>query len=86
MFTEKTVIKITVWTVVIILGLVITWSVAAATWKVNFEQQVNTNTISIDRIDIAQHEDEKERILLKEMVIETNTNVKWIMQYMEEQK
>lgn len=86
MFTEKTVIKITVWTVVIILGLVITWSVAAATWKVNFEQQVNTNTISIDRIDIAQHEDEKERILLKEAIIETNTNVKWIMQYMEEQK
>ncbi len=86
MFTEKTVIKITVWTVVIILGLVITWSVAAATWKVNIEQQVNTNTISIDRIDIAQHEDEKERILLKEAIIETNTNVKWIMKNMEEKE
>ena len=86
MITEKTIIKLTAWAVVLILGCIITWTVAATTWKVNIERSVDLNSIDIIKLDIEQRKEAKKLELVHDATIETNINVKWMMKYMEEKE
>lgn len=70
---------------IIVLVFIITSTVTATTWKVTIEKDVQSNVTDIVRIDKAQHLDAQIRIEQNELITEMSTDIKWIINKLEEE-
>lgn len=78
--------KVTLVTLVIVLIFIITSTVTATTWKVTIEKDVQSNYANITRVDTAQHLGAQIRMKQDKLITEMSTDIKWIINKLEEKQ
>jgi len=82
--TEKTNFKLSIITLIFVLGFIIATTYEAATWKGDIENKNQNNLENIERIDKVQKEILTEQAVQNELFVEIRTDLKWIRVKLEE--
>jgi len=82
--TEKTNFKLSIMTLIFVLGFIIATTYEAATWKGDIENKNQNNLENIQRINQVQKDILVEQSIQNELFVEIRTDLKWIRVKLEE--